>query len=720
MSFWFACITSILVIALTVIYARQRVKNKALQQRILTAEQSNKSLNETLATVETPVWLEDRQGRLLYSNHAFSQLINGSIALDNASSDQSSYSNNLTQNQLTTAPLAAHCEEWFFRQDGSSVCYQIQKQVLPNDTILGQAYPITAFKERENDLIESEIRMNEALKVTQIGVWEWNIKRDTWFATPSYFTMLGYPPKEGKADRSKELEKVHPEDRSHVTNTIKSILDGSRPAPQYQYEARIRHANGEYHWISVRCTVTEVDENGKPACMLGVRIDIDDQKKAERQVEWLASHDSLTSLPNRSALYQHFNRLLQCSEQKQAGLALLFVDLDRFKNINDTMGHSTGDQLLVRVAERMKHFIGESGFVARQGGDEFIIILPHVNEQQTESKVIELIHTLGRRYLLDPHQFVITPSIGISLYPQDGSDFDTLYKHADTAMYSAKKEGRNRYSFFTKEMQARSTRTLLLENALHDAIDANELSLNLQPQMDLKTGQVVAAEVLLRWHSHKLGTVSPAEFIPIAEDTGQILAIGEWVLRETVKLLKQWLEQGITPVRLAVNLSVVQFRTQDLPTLIGKILDEHQVPPHLLEVELTERGAMTNPDRAIETMRAFDYMGVQTSIDDFGTGYSSLSYLQRFPIYKLKIDQSFIRNMTTDANDYAIVSAIITLAQQLGMRTIAEGVETKEQLELLQQLECDKIQGYYLSRPIPPREFKDHFLTPNEPQQAFN
>ena len=717
MSFWFACITSILLIALIAIYARQRVKNKAFQQHILTLEQSNERLNETLAAVVTPVWLEDQQGRLLYSNDAFSQLINDSIALeDNTGSAPSS---GLIQNQLSSAPLD-DSEEWFLKHDGSSACYQIKKQRQPNNTVLGQAYPITAFKEREDELIEAEIRMNNALKVTHIGVWEWDIKRDIWFASASYFTMLGYPPTEGKADRNQELKKIHPEDRQYVIDTIKSILEGSRPATRYQYEARIRHANGEYRWVGVRCTVTEVDENGKPACMLGVRIDIEDRKKAEQQVEWLASHDSLTTLPNRSALYKHFNRLLQCSEQKKAGLALLFVDLDRFKNVNDTMGHSTGDRLLVGVAERMKQFIGESGFVARQGGDEFIIILPNANEQQTEAKAIELIHIIGQRYQLDPHQFVITPSIGISLYPQDGSDFDTLYKHADTAMYSAKKEGRNRYSFFTKEMQARSTRTLLLENSLHDAIDANELSLNLQPQMDLKTGQVIAAEVLLRWYSHRLGTVSPAEFIPIAEDTGQILAIGEWVLRETVKLLKQWLEQGITPVRLAVNLSVVQFRTQDLPALIGKLLEEYQVPSHLLEVELTERGAMTNPDRAIETIRAFDQMGVQTSIDDFGTGYSSLSYLQRFSVYKLKIDQSFIRNMTTDTNDYAIVNAVITLAQQLGMKTIAEGVETKEQLEQLQQLDCDQIQGYYLSRPIPPKEFKDQFLTLNRLRQALN
>lgn len=705
MSFWFVLFILLFAMTSAVVFFRQRKQHSALKIKLDSTERNSAALHLIFNSVNTPTWLEDGSGTISFNNKAFQELIIGS----KAPPDQESYEKtNLTL--LAEAPLGKY-EEWLTKGDGSIDCYQIQKTPLNDGKVLGQATLITEFKERENKFIEAEIRMTEALKVTHIGVWEWNIKQDTWYATASYFTMLGYPPSEGDGDRQKELEKIHPEDRPHVIETITSILEGTLSAPRYQYEARIRHANGEYHWISVRCTVTEFAENGKPACMLGVRIDIDERKKAEQQVAWLANHDPLTSLPNRTALYERFQKLANCSEQRQVGLALLFVDLDRFKNINDTMGHSTGDKLLITVAERMKSLVGESGYVARQGGDEFIILLPYSSDQEVKSKAVEVHSVLSQRYQIELHQFVITPSIGISLFPRDGRDFDTLYKHADTAMYGAKRSGRNGFTFFTEEMQATSTRTLLLENALHDAIDENELHLNLQPQMNLITGEVIAAEVLLRWHSKRLGTVSPAEFIPIAEDTGQIIPIGEWVLSESIKLLKQWLEEGTTPVKLAVNLSVVQFQTQDLPQLIEQTLNEYQVPPHLLEVELTERGTMANPKRAIETMEAFHNMGVQTSIDDFGTGYSSLSYLQRFPIYKLKIDQSFIRDMTVDANDYAIVSAIITLAQQLGMKTIAEGVETKEQLELLKQLGCEEIQGYYLSKPIPPIDFRDHFLS---------
>ncbi|MBJ7555532.1 EAL domain-containing protein [Marinomonas spartinae] len=657
------------------------------------------------------MWLTTQQGHILYANKALAELLNTpqEKVLGSASELPLSDAARTRLAVLLDSPIGER-EEWLIQENGAPVCYLVKKHLLDDNTVACSAYLITSYKERENALIESELRMNEALKATSIGVWEWDVRNDKWFANPSYFSMLGYPPIEGLGNRQAEIEKVHPDDRPLVFDTIRALLEGKSQLNQYNYQARIRHANGEYRWIAVRCTVTEFDENDVPTRLLGIRIDIDALKKAQEQVEWLASHDSLTGLPNRSSLYKSFNTLIQCSELKKTGLALIFVDLDRFKNINDTMGHNIGDKLLMSVGERMTSLIKESGFVTRQGGDEFIILLPYVTEEQAKEKATEISQVLSHRYQIEQHQFVITPSIGISLFPRDGRDFDTLYKRADTAMYSAKKEGRNRLTFFTAEMQSHSERVLLLENALHDVIEKQELSLFFQPQMDLKTGQVIAAEVLLRWHSKELGTVSPAEFIPIAEDTGQILMIGEWVLRETINQLKNWQEQGITPVRLAVNLSPIQFQVQNLPEIIKHRLDEFQVPATLLEMELTERGAMADPQKAIEMMKAFQQIGVRTSIDDFGTGYSSLNYLQQFPIYKLKIDQSFIRDMTTDTNDYAIISAIISLAQQLGIKTIAEGVETQEQLTMLKELACDEMQGYYLSKPLPSTDFQNNFL----------
>ena len=562
------------------------------------------------------------------------------------------------------------------------------------------------FKERENNLVKAETRVNEALKLTKVGIWEWDIAKDIWFATPSYFTMLGYAPVEGSADRKTELDKIHPEDREHVTSTIKGILNSKKAPNYYKYQARIRHNDGDYRWISVRCIVTEFDKGDRPARMLGVRIDIDEIQKAHDQVEWLAHHDSLTKLPNKESLNKIFQRIIKADIK----LALLFVDLDNFKTINNNLGHATGDQLLLAVADRMRALVGQSGYVARQGGDEFIIILYADSEKQLTEKTAEIKSALSERYHLDQHQFFITPSIGVSLYPKDGKDFDTLYKQADTAMYHAKHAGKNKYAFFTEAMQANTTRALTLSNALHDALEQQEFTLHYQPQIALDSGKVVGAEALIRWHSKTLGAVSPGEFIPIAEESGQILAIGEWVLRETVRQLQQWRSEGLAPIRVAVNLSYAQFQGNDLPTLISGILEEYNVPADYLELELTEHIATNNPEHTIEILKAFQQLGIQTSIDDFGTGYSSLSYLQRFPVYKLKIDQSFVRNMTTNTNDHIIVGTIIVLAQQLGMKTIAEGVETKVQLDLLKSIGCDDIQGYYISRPIPADEFKDRYL----------
>ena len=358
----------------------------------------------------------------------------------------------------------------------------------------------------------------------------------------------------------------------------------------------------------------------------------------------------------------------------------------------------------------MRALVGDLGYVARQGGDEFMILLPTDHEADLIEKTNTIKDALCSRYNIDQHEFFITPSIGVSLYLRDGSDFDTLYQQADTAMYHAKHAGRNRFAFFIEKMQATSTRALTLSNALHDALEQNEFSLHYQPQVSLISGKVIGAEALIRWHSKKLGHVSPGEFIPLAEESGQILAIGEWVVRTAVRQIQQWIEAGITPVRIAVNLSSAQFQVGDLPKTTIKILNEYRIPVEYLELELTERIVAKDPEHTVIILESLQELGIRTSIDDFGTGYSSLSYLQRFPVYKLKIDQSFVRNMTTNTNDQVIIGTIILLAQQLGMTTIAEGVETKAQLDMLNNIGCDDIQGYYISRPIPAEAFKKAYL----------
>lgn len=347
--------------------------------------------------------------------------------------------------------------------------------------------------------------------------------------------------------------------------------------------------------------------------------------------------------------------------------------------------------------------------VSRSGGDEFILLFPDTDVNAAMHIAAKLIDTVSIPSTIDHHELTVTPSIGIAIYPNDGENFDTLLKNADTAMYQAKRLSRNAFQFFTQEMQLHSARNLQLVNALRHALERNELQLHYQPQISTHNGNIIGAEALLRWNHPEFGMISPAEFIPIAEDSGQIIQIGEWVLRTAVRQMKEWKDSGLDSMIIAVNLSAVQFQQKNLIKLVTAILDEAQLPHEYLELELTEAITMNDPQSAINIMNKLHEHGIRMSIDDFGTGYSSLSYLKQFKVYKLKIDQSFIRNIANDTEDQAIVKAIIDMAKSLGMQTIAEGVETAEQLAFLRQHKCNEIQGYYYSKPIPADQFSQFF-----------
>lgn len=459
------------------------------------------------------------------------------------------------------------------------------------------------------------------------------------------------------------------------------------------------------HWFELSVARKSALSGEEPRFLVLCR-DITESKKAERQIRLLAHFDSLTGLPNRVLLADRCNLALRAAQRNGTPLALMFLDLDHFKHVNDSLGHRVGDELLIILAGRLKGAVREQDTVSRLGGDEFIFVLPETDATGAAHIAEKLLQSALLPFEIEPHELTVTPSIGIALFPADGADFDTLSRCADASMYRAKQSGRNAYRFFTSEMQARSERTLTLENALRRALERDQLRLNYQPQVSLATGTVVGAEALLRWNHPELGHVSPAEFIPVAESCGLILPIGEWVLRTAVQQLKAWLDAGMAPITISVNLSSLQFRHADLPELVSTILDEARLPPHLLELELTEGVAMTDPLGAIAVMNNLHDRGVRMSIDDFGTGYSSLSYLKKFQIYKVKIDQSFVRDITDDADDRAIVGAIISMASSLGMQTIAEGVETEGQLEFLKAKGCNEVQGYYFSRPLPMEQFE--------------
>ena len=433
----------------------------------------------------------------------------------------------------------------------------------------------------------------------------------------------------------------------------------------------------------------------------------DEQKVAEARIQRLAYFDALTGLPNRLLLSDRCQHALRVAQRAHQPVALMFLDLDHFKNINDSLGHRVGDEVLVELAARLKATVREQDTVSRLGGDEFVLLLPDTDAAGAARVADKLIRTALLPIQIEEHELTVTPSIGIALYPKDGLDLDTLSKCADAAMYQAKGEGRNSYRFFTPEIQAHSDRNLVLDNALRRALERHQLELHYQPQISMATGEILGAEALLRWTHPELGVISPAEFIPIAERNGLILPIGEWIIDTAVNQLADWMARGMAPITMAVNLSAVQFRHTDLPQFITRTLTHADLPPQRLELELTEGVAMTHPQDAIAVMDDLDQRGVRLSIDDFGTGYSSLSYLKRFQVYKLKIDQSFVRDITEDPDDKAIVAAIISMAHSLGLKTIAEGVETQAQLEFLRDQGCDEVQGYYFSRPLTPQAFED-------------
>ncbi len=440
-----------------------------------------------------------------------------------------------------------------------------------------------------------------------------------------------------------------------------------------------------------------------------------ERKQAAETIRHLAYHDSLTSLPNRMLFRDRFLHALALAHRKKEILAMLFLDLDRFKKINDTLGHAAGDRLLQAVAERLKKMLREGDTIARLGGDEFMILLSGVKAVEDAAKVAEkILFAIRPSFTINGHELHITTSIGISLYPYDGHDTDTLVKNADIALYRAKEYGRNNYQLYTASMNARAFEQLALENSLRRALEREELFLMYQPLIDLKSRAISGLEALVRWQSSNGQVHPPDSFIPLAEDTGLIVPMGEWILNSACRQVKLWQAQGLQLYPVAVNLSAHQFQQQNLISEISKALEESHVEPQYLAIELTESTILKNADQAIDTLRELKLMGIQISIDDFGTGYSSLSYLKRFPVDALKIDRSFVNDCIENADDAAIVSAIISMAHSLKLQVVAEGVETGTQLEFLRSQNCDKMQGYLISPPVPAAQlasFLSHWAT---------
>jgi diguanylate cyclase (GGDEF)-like protein/PAS domain S-box-containing protein len=487
----------------------------------------------------------------------------------------------------------------------------------------------------------------------------------------------------------------------------------------FNFEIDFRKKNGEIFPAEVSSSLFKISGT---EVIQGIVRDVTDRKRAVEQIAFMAYHDSLTDLPNRHLLKDRLQQTLASAKQYNRIVAILFLDLDNFKRINDTLGHDQGDKLLLNVAERLQGYIRNSDSitrleveqgdttVARLGGDEFTILLTEIKHIKDAAKVAQRILDLfNEPFAIESQEVFITTSIGISVYPDDGDTVDALLKHADTAMYHAKDQGRNNYQFYRESMNITTIERLDLENKLRRAMDKKEFVLHYQPQLDTKTKRITAVEALIRWMHPDKGMLLPMTFIPVAEETGLIIPIGEWILHTACTQNKAWQQAGLPPIRVTVNISSVQFSQKNFVKMVGKVLKESGLDPQYLELELTETILMQTTDTAVTTLKELKSLGIRLSIDDFGTGYCSLNYLKRFPIDTLKIDQSFVRDLSINQEDKAIIHAIIALGHSLNLHVIAEGVETVQQLEYLSEKESDAVQGFLFSKPLPHSLFKEFF-----------
>ncbi|WP_077210834.1 putative bifunctional diguanylate cyclase/phosphodiesterase [Bacillus dakarensis] len=550
-----------------------------------------------------------------------------------------------------------------------------------------------------SDILEStleNVSFDQVIQQIKQGIMITDTIGHILYVNTTFCGVTGYEPKEiiGKTPDILKSE-MHDDDfYRFIWTTL--YEDG-----YWQGEVYNRNKAGEIYlqWLDIN---DMKNDQGEVTRYVFIFTDIQKHKQAQKDIAFLAYHDPLTKLPNRLYVHQHLQSLLNKEHEHQQMIALLYLDLDRFKQINDTLGHSYGDEVLIQAASRVESCLRKSDMVSRVGGDEFICILSGISSQSDAETVAQkIIKAISQPFYLDNFESHISVSIGISFYPYDGDDIETLVTYADSAMYRAKKMGSNQYQLAQVEENAGAFEKLIFENSLRNALQEETLTLHYQPLIDTKTHKVSGFEALLRWEHPDFGTVSPMDFIPLAEETGLIIPIGEWVMRTACRQNMSWQRDGSPPTRMAVNISTLQILDSNFLKTVLEILEETKMPADLLELEITETIFMEESSSALLTLRQLREKGVRISIDDFGTGYSSLYYLKSFPVDTIKIDRTLIQDINTNQKSEAIAHSVISLANNLNMKVIAEGVETIEQLSILREPKCDEIQGFLFSKPIP-------------------
>lgn len=550
----------------------------------------------------------------------------------------------------------------------------------------------------EESLRQSETRLARAQKIARMGSWEWNPRTGDIYWSDELYRILGFDPGEPcQVEMEWFIDLINEADRP----AFKQAVNGAaRQCQPFSLIYRIKSGNGDELVVNSQAEV-ECDSEGKAQIVSGTTLDITARIRAENEIQQLINYDTLTNLPNRTLLNDRLRQAIAQAARDRQMAGVLLLDLDRFKGINETLGHHAGDKLLKTIAKRLKACVRETDTLARIGGDEFSVVLPGVSSEENITAVTKkILGLISEPIHIDGHEIYTSGSIGIAVYPMDGEDGHTLLKHADQAMYQAKERDGNNFQFFSCEMNIKVLERMMLENSMRRALEREDLFLLYQPQVDTRTGRIIGVEALLRWKHPDMGVIAPDKFIYLAEETGLIIPIGEWVLRTACLQAKSWQRQGFPPIRMAVNLSAKQFGQKELNETIAAILQESGLDPAWLELEITESTIMKDPDSNTLMLQKLKAMGISLAIDDFGTGYSSLSYLKHFPVNRLKIDRTFVRDIVNNQDDAAIVEIIISMANTLKLSVTAEGVETRPLMDFLASRNCSEMQGYLFSRPV--------------------